>query len=59
MGFSRIFFRAALALCVLTFVGLALLRVPLALLLLGIGGPTCLLTWRRLGAIEAQREGAQ
>ena len=59
LGRHPLGWRLALALCVLTFVGLALLRLPLALLLLGIGGPTCLLTWRRLGAIEAQKKDAR
>ncbi|HYF44250.1 MAG TPA: chromate transporter [Ramlibacter sp.] len=33
-----------------TFAGIALLRWPLAWVLLGVGGAACVLTWRRLGA---------
>jgi chromate transporter len=32
-----------------TFVGIALLRVPLVYVLLGLGGLACALTWRKLG----------
>lgn len=34
---------------VATFVGIALLRLPLALVLLGLGSVACALTWRKLG----------
>ena len=43
-----------LALCVAlglaTFVGIALLRWPLAWVLLGLGGLACVMAWQRLGA---------
>lgn len=41
---------ACIVLAVLTFVAVALLRVPLAYALLGIGGLAAMLAWRRLGA---------
>jgi chromate transporter len=37
------------AFAVATFVGVALLRLPLVWVLLGLGGLSCVLTWRRLG----------
>ncbi len=37
------------ALAAATFVGIALLRLPLAWVLLGLGGVACVLAWRRLG----------
>jgi chromate transporter len=37
------------AFAVATFVGIALLRWPLAWVLLGLGGLSCVLTWRSLG----------
>ena len=40
--------QVATAFTVLTFVGLAFLRLPLAWLLLLAGGPSCYLTWQRL-----------
>jgi chromate transporter len=33
-----------------TFIGIAVLRWPLAWVLIGLGGLACVLTWRRLGA---------
>lgn len=42
--------RLAAVFSVLTFIGLALLRLPLVWLLLALGGPSCYITWRRLGA---------
>jgi chromate transporter len=33
-----------------TFVGIALLRWPLAWVLLGLGGLSCAITWYRIGA---------
>ncbi|MBI2772262.1 MAG: chromate transporter [Burkholderiales bacterium] len=41
---------ACIALCVLTFVAVALLRLPLVYVLLGLGGVACALTWRKLRA---------
>jgi chromate transporter len=38
------------AFAIATFAGVALLRWPLAYVLLGLGGACCVLTWRRLGA---------
>lgn len=49
--------RLAAVFSLLTFIGLALLRVPLAWLLLLIGGPSCYLTWRRLGPGARQEAG--
>jgi chromate transporter len=40
---------ACSVLAVLTFVGVALLRIPLAYVLLGLGGIACGLAWRKLG----------
>jgi chromate transporter len=40
---------ACVVLAVLTFVAVALLRIPLAYTLLGLGGAACVLAWRRLG----------
>jgi chromate transporter len=39
----------AAAFGVATFIGIALLRWPLAWVLLGLGGISCVITWRRLG----------
>jgi chromate transporter len=39
-------------LAVATFAGIALLRWPLAWVLLGLGGIACWLTWRKLGTTE-------
>jgi chromate transporter len=38
------------ALGLATFVGISIMRWPLAWVLLGLGGVACVLTWRRLGA---------
>ncbi len=38
-----------IAFAVLAFVGIVFLRLPLAWILLGLGAPACLLTWRKLG----------
>jgi chromate transporter len=35
---------------VATFIGIALLRLPLAWVLIGLGGLSCAITWRRIGA---------
>jgi chromate transporter len=35
---------------VLAFAGIVFLRLPLAWVLLGLGGLACVLTWRKLGA---------
>jgi chromate transporter len=40
---------ACIALGIATFIGIALLRLPLAWVLIGLGGLACVLTWRRLG----------
>jgi chromate transporter len=39
------------AFAIATFVSVALLRWPLAWALLGLGGLSCVLTWRRLGRV--------
>ncbi|MFD0667325.1 chromate transporter [Ramlibacter sp. MAHUQ-53] len=39
----------SMALAVATFVAIGLLRLPLALVLLGLGAIGCVLTWRKLG----------
>lgn len=44
-----------IALAALTFVAIALLRWPLAWVLLGIGGGACLWAWRVLGRLDEQR----
>ena len=41
---------ATIAFAVLAFVGIVFLRLPLAWILLGLGGLACVLTWRKLGA---------
>ncbi|GAC1535849.1 MAG: hypothetical protein NVS2B4_16290 [Ramlibacter sp.] len=41
---------ACLVLGAATFVAVALLRLPLAAVLLGLGAPACWLTWRKLAA---------
>lgn len=40
----------AAAFAALAFVGIVFLRLPLAWILLGLGGLACVLTWRKLGA---------
>ena len=44
-----------IVLAALTFVAIALLRWPLAWVLLGIGGGACLWAWRVLGRLDEQR----
>jgi chromate transporter len=44
---------ACIALGVASFVGIALLRWPLAYVLLGLGGLSCLLTYRKMGKAGA------
>ena len=39
------------ALGIATFIGIAVLRWPLAWVLLGLGGLSCVLTWRRIGSL--------
>lgn len=56
LGRHPLGWRLALALCLLTFVAVALLRLPLALLLLTIGGASCVLTWRRLAVSDRGSE---
>lgn len=41
---------AAVAFAVLAFVGIVFLRLPLAWIVLGLGGLVCVLTWRKLGS---------
>ncbi len=41
---------ASIAFAVLAFAGIVFLRLPLAWILLGLGGLACVLTWRKLGA---------
>lgn len=43
---------ACIALGIATFIGIAMLRWPLAWVLIGLGGLACVLTWRRLGALR-------
>lgn len=45
--------RTAALFSLLTFGAIALLRLPLAWVLLGLGGLSCALTWKRLGALSA------
>jgi chromate transporter len=45
------------ALAVLTFVAIALLRLPLLWVLLGIGGTACLWAYRQLGLIDMKAKG--
>jgi chromate transporter len=40
----------------LTFVAIALLRWPLAWVLLGVGGAACVWAWRRLAPTEAHEK---
>ncbi len=51
--------RLALALCLLSFVAVAVLRLPLAWVLLAVGGTSCVLTWRRLAAAEHDKQASQ
>jgi chromate transporter len=47
---------ACYASAAITFIAIALLRIPLAWVLLGVGGPACLWTYRQLGKIQALDE---
>jgi chromate transporter len=47
---------ACLVLACLTFVAIALLRWPLAWVLLGVGGAACVWAWRRLAPTEAHEK---
>ena len=49
---------ACLALMAATFVAVALLRVPLIWVLLGLGGLGCLWAYRCLGHLAAQKEAS-
>lgn len=51
MGASACYASAAI-----TFIAIALLKTPLAWVLLGVGGPACLWTYRQLGKIQALDE---
>jgi len=46
------------ALAAITFVAIALLRIPLAWVLIGVGGIACGWAYRQLGRIPGTREGA-
>lgn len=39
----------------LTFIAIVVLRLPLAVVIFGIGGLSCVLTWRRLGTAKPQQ----
>ena len=51
--------RLALALCLLSFAAVAVLRLPLAWVLLTVGGTSCVLTWRRLAPAAPDKEARQ
>lgn len=51
MGITACYASAAM-----TFIAIALLKIPLVWVLLGIGGPACIWTYRQLGKIQALDE---
>lgn len=51
--------RTAAVFSLLTFAAIALLRLPLAWVLLGLGGLSCALTWLRLGAPSPKADGQE
>lgn len=49
--------RVCYALAAITFVAIGVLRVPLAWVLLGLGGPACIWAYRQLGLVRALARG--
>lgn len=49
LGRHALGWKLAAAFSLLSFVAIAVLRWPLALVLFGLGGASCVLTWRKLG----------
>ncbi len=48
--------RTAALFSVLTFIAIVVLRLPLAVVIFGIGGLCCVLTWRRLAPAQPPKE---